>query len=57
MKNHIQLTFRPFKLLPRDELEAELGYWQQMIRHGRTQARIIAARHADRCREFLGVRP
>jgi len=57
VKSHIQLTFRPFQLLSREELEAELGYWQQMMRHGRAQAQIIAARHADRCREFLGDRP
>jgi hypothetical protein len=52
------LSFRPFAALPREELVAELGYWEDMARRSREGGAVetTARRHADRCLETLRAR-
>lgn len=53
-QQRVELTFRPFSILTRGELAAELNHWERMARCGDAAAtRKMAERHAARCREFL----
>ena len=48
------LTFRPFAMLPADELQREERFWWNIVRANTSvSTSLIAERHRQRCLEFL----
>lgn len=52
-----RLTWRPFRMLPLDELQAERSFWKHIAMNpGQPMAaRVTAHRHMERCTTFIGI--